>query len=184
MKRTVPALPAHRAAADPLRRAAPAGHDPAAGPLARTAGPMPAAQALDNAEELLDAVDTRPEDRVLIVGGGSADLLCASLRRGCRAATGVTAPPRHPEPAEVVLAPRVASVEEAAAIARSAHRALAAGARSGRLALALLGAATATVTRHLAGGLRAGGYDRVRVRARARGGLLVTCRLQFPGAAR
>ncbi|MFT8246864.1 hypothetical protein [Roseomonas sp. BN140053] len=134
-------------------------------------------------EELLDATGTGAADRVLIVGGSGAELLCASIRRGCRAATGTTVPPRHPDPAEVVLAPRVSSVEEAVAIAAGARRALAAGAGPGRLALALLGQTAAAAAARLVLGLRAAGFAGIRLRGRAAGGLLVTCRLQPPEVA-
>ena len=56
-------------------------------------------------DELLEATKVGSEDRVLIIGSSSVDLLCASVRRGCRSAMGVAVSPRHPEPVEVVLAP-------------------------------------------------------------------------------
>jgi len=122
--------------------------------------PRPAAEA---GTRLLDAVAATPADRVLVVGGGTADLLCASIRRGCRAATGVAAAPLHPEPAEVVLAPAVATLAQAEAIAACACRALRHGAPGGRLAIRLLGA-EAGAARALCLRLVALGYAAVRRR--------------------
>lgn len=126
-------------------------------------------------DDLLAAAAAGPEDRVLVVGGRRrADLLCAALRRGCRSALGVDGPQRRSEPADVVLAPGVASAEEAASVAESAKRALAAagaaGARGGRLALRLLGTGVAALGRDVSRLLLARGFERVRPRARAASG--------------
>ncbi|MFP5465862.1 MAG: hypothetical protein ACLGHR_14000, partial [Gammaproteobacteria bacterium] len=71
----------------------------------------------------------------------------------------------HPEPADLVLAPAIASESMALPIARSARRALAAG---GRLVLALPGEAAAApraLARAIGRALRAEGFRRIRLRA-------------------
>src|SRR5690349_672420 len=78
------------------------------------------------APDLLDEAAAGPGDRVLIIGAPSAELLCGALRHGCRAALEVVGPPAHPEAADVVVAPRVATEAEANAVATCARRALAA----------------------------------------------------------
>ncbi|WP_419899163.1 hypothetical protein [Roseomonas sp. USHLN139] len=126
---------------------------------------------------LLDVVDASTEDRVLVVGGSTAELLCASIRRGCRAATGVCRPPGHPEAAEVVVAPRVASLEQAEAIACCARKALRQGGHDGRLAMRLRGAPP-RLARRLIARLQALGYAGLRLRRGAGAALVVTGR--FP----
>jgi hypothetical protein len=126
----------------------------------------------DPARALLDAVRAGPQDRVLVVGGGSAELLCASIRRGCRSAMGCNLPPLHPAPADAVLAPRVRDAEEAIGIAGCARRALMGG-RHGRLALRLAGQDAAAAARAVARRLAALGYDRIRCRSIG-GAMLVT----------
>lgn len=121
---------------------------------------------------LLDEVEASAEDRVLVVGGTTADLLCASVRRGCRSAMGVAKAPAHPEAAEVVVAPRVCSLEQAEEIAFCARKALLHGAHEGRLAMRLLGVGTARLAGGLVRRLNALGYAGVRLR-RARGDALV-----------
>ncbi|RMI25137.1 hypothetical protein EBE87_11075 [Pseudoroseomonas wenyumeiae] len=120
---------------------------------------------------LLDEVGASAEDRVLIVGGTTADLLCASVRRGCRSAIGVAKAPAHPEAAEVVVAPRVCSLEQAEEIAFCARKALLHGSHEGRLAMRLPGAGEARLG-GLVARLKALGYVRVRLR-HARGDALV-----------
>ncbi len=108
---------------------------------------------------------------MLLVRGGPA-LLCSALRHGCRTAMTVATPPRHPEPADLVLAPRIETPEEAVEVAASASRALP---RGGRLALLLKGGAVAAV-RGVRRRLHAYGFARVRRRAAADGGVLLLCR--------
>ncbi|WP_159993840.1 hypothetical protein [Roseomonas sp. 18066] len=121
---------------------------------------------------LLDAVDAAREDRVLVLGRPSLALVCASARRGCLAAMGSAVPPAHPDPAEVVLAPRVADAAEAEGIALAARRALRGGARQGRLAMRLMGRGAVARARAVALRLAALGFCQVRVR-RAGGQVLV-----------
>lgn len=126
---------------------------------------------------LLDEAAARPDDRVLIIGAPNADLLCDALRHGCRSALEVVRPPTHPDPAEIVVAPRVASETEAVAIALCAQRALAASGSGGRVALSLLGQAARSLARSLVNRLRAYGFERIRLRAQAEGDLLLVCLL-------
>jgi antitoxin (DNA-binding transcriptional repressor) of toxin-antitoxin stability system len=130
--------------------------------------PMP-----DPEDALLDAVAAGRDDRVLVLGRPSLELVCASARRGCRAALGSALPPAHPGPAEVVLAPRVRDAAEAESIAQSARRALQAGLRGGRLAMRLPGRGALARGRALALRLAALGFSEVRLR-RAGGAVLVT----------
>ncbi|UPG71416.1 hypothetical protein MVG78_12620 [Roseomonas gilardii subsp. gilardii] len=132
------------------------------------------------AGDLLDAVETQPHDRVLIIGGGSADLLCAAVRRGCRAAVCLTEPPAHPVAAEVVVAPGLRSEEEALSVARSARRALADATSGGRLALRLLGERARGVALSLVRRLRGQGFRAVHVASGPDGAVVVTCRLHAP----
>ncbi|MCO6419700.1 hypothetical protein JYK14_26550 [Siccirubricoccus sp. KC 17139] len=120
-------------------------------------------------EELLTAAGAGPKDRVLVIGGRGVDAMCAALRRGCRSVLGLATPQRHPEAADLVVAPRIASAEAADAIAECARRALPAG---GRLAL---GFSAAGLARGLAGRLKAYGFARARLRAQAEGGALLLC---------
>ncbi|MDB5377666.1 MAG: hypothetical protein JWR00_2112 [Rubritepida sp.] len=126
--------------------------------------------------DLLDLVEARPEDRLLLVHGGP-ELLCSALRHGCRSAVSLAVPPRHPEAADLVVAEDVASQAEAVAVAESARRALG---RDGRLALMLRGAAAKTA-RALRLRLHEYGFSRVRRQAGANGAVLLLCRY---GAAR
>lgn len=136
-------------------------------------------------DEALAAAGAGPEDRVLVLGTGGAEVLCAALRRGCRAATGVVAPQRHPEPADVVVAPRVATREEALAVADCARRALRGAACRGRLAIGLAGARIGSLARMIGRVTAAHGFTRARLRARAEGGVLLVCDLAaLPGPAR
>ncbi|TCH97473.1 hypothetical protein EJV46_15205 [Roseococcus sp. SYP-B2431] len=121
--------------------------------------------------DLLDLAEARPGDRLLLVHGGP-ELLCSALRHGCRSAVSLAAPPRHPEPADLVIAEGVASQAEAVAVAESARRALG---RGGRLALTLRGAA-AQAARRLVRSLHEYGFSRVRRRAGLDGVVLLLCR--------
>ena len=139
--------------------------------------PPPAAPGGD--AQLLDEAAAGPGDRVLIIGATSAELLCGALRHGCRAAQEATLPPLRPEPADVVVAPHVGSEEAGAALASCARRALAESAAGGRLALLLRpGTGARALARRLARRLRDYGFERIRLRARAEGDLLLVCRLQ------
>lgn len=132
-------------------------------------------------EDLFDAAGAAPNDRVLVVGGERAEILCAALRRGCRSAIGVVAPERHPAPADLVLAPRVATVEQAAAIGECARRAMSdAPQRRGRLALGLIGAGAAALGRTIARRLRDYGFNRARLRAGEAGGVVLVCDFVIP----
>jgi hypothetical protein len=133
-----------------------------------------------NSAHLLDEAGAGPEDRVLIIGAPDAELLCEALRHGCRAASEVMTPPAHPEPANVVVAPRVATEADAAAVASCARRALAAGGLGGRLALSLLGRGGRALALTLVDRLRAYGFERITLRARAEGELLLVCFLSRP----
>jgi hypothetical protein len=126
---------------------------------------------------LLDEVGASTDDRVLVVGGTTADLLCASVRRGCRSAMGVARAPAHPEAAEVVVAPRVCSLEQAEEIAVCARKALLHGTHEGRLAMRLRGAGTTGLARSLVLCLKALGYVRVQLRQTRDQTLVVTGRL-------
>jgi len=128
---------------------------------------------------LLDEAAAGPEDRVLIIGAPDAELMCDALRHGCRSAVELSAPPRRPEAADIVLAPRVVTKEQAGAIVHCARLALAA-ARSGRLAIGL---ATRAMARELTARLRDYGFNRIRLRARAEGDLLLLCRMPEPARA-
>lgn len=129
------------------------------------------------AAQLLDEAAAGPDDRVLIVGAPSAELLCEALRHGCRTAQEAAVPPKRPEPADVVVAPRIASEEDAMAVASCARRALADSPRGGRLALLVLGAGARALARSMVGKLRDYGFERIRLRARAEGDLLLVCRM-------
>ncbi|MBW6400621.1 hypothetical protein KPL78_22370 [Roseomonas sp. HJA6] len=133
--------------------------------------------------DMLDAADAVPQDRVLVIGGQNAELLCASLRRGCRSAIAVVGPAPLPEPADLVLAPRVATADQAAAIGAQARRAILAGARHGRLAIGLIGAGALALGRAAARRLRDYGFARARLRARAEGGILLLCDFDAPAPA-
>jgi hypothetical protein len=126
---------------------------------------------------LLDEVGASTDDRVLVVGGTTADLLCASVRRGCRSAMGVAKAPAHPEAAEVVIAPRVSSLEQAEEIAFCARKAFRQGTHEGRLAVRVLGIGAVRLARALASRLTMLGYARVRLRRSKDHGLVVTGRL-------
>jgi hypothetical protein len=128
-------------------------------------------------DEILAAAAAGPEDRVLVLGGERADLLCAALRRGCRSAIGLVAPERHPAPADVVVAPRVTTEADALAVADCARRALRGAARKGRLAIGLVGAGAGSLAQALGRGLLAYGFTRARLRARAEGGVLLLCEM-------
>lgn len=132
------------------------------------------------AGDLLDAVETQPHDRVLIIGGSSADLLCATVRRGCRSATCLTDPPAYPAAAEVVVAPHLHSEDEALSVARSARHALADGASGGRLALRLLGEKARSAALSLVRRLRSDGFRAVHAASGPDGAVVVTCRLRTP----
>ncbi|MFC0409116.1 hypothetical protein [Roseomonas elaeocarpi] len=127
-------------------------------------------------DDLLDATGAGPQDRVLIVGGSGADLLCASVRRGCRSAVGMARPSTHPEPADVVLAPDVRTAEDASSVAASARRALIAGRQGGRLALRLL-AGGAPLVGEVVRRLQQQGFAGIRATMSSGRGLVLTCRL-------
>lgn len=134
-------------------------------------------QSAEDEGGLLDDVAASTEDRVLVVGGTTADLLCASVRRGCRSAIGVSRAPLHPDAAEVVVAPRVASLDQATEIACCARKALSHGTHEGRLAMRLPGIRTLGLAAGLVRQLKALGYARIHLR-RARGdSIVVTGRL-------
>ncbi len=133
---------------------------------------MPMAVTANRSDILLDAVGAGPADRVLVLGRAGSAALLAAAHRGCRGGAAHVAPPAHPEPAEVVLAPAVASAEAGDAVARCARRALTEG---GRLAVGLVGTASAALARSLVASLRAYGFERVRLRGNAEGATLV-CR--------
>ncbi|MBK1661330.1 hypothetical protein [Paracraurococcus ruber] len=124
---------------------------------------------------LLDEAAAGPDDRVLILGAPSAELLCAALRHGCRAAQEARTPPKHPDPADLVVAVVGAAAPDAAAIATCARRALA-DSRAGRLAVLL--PAAGALARSVIARLRSLGFGRIRRRPRADGALLLVCRLQ------
>lgn len=148
-----------------------------AAPLPTAAAPPPASLRGHADAGLLDEATAAPDDRVLIIGALGPDLLCDALRHGCRAALEVVAPPAHPEPADVVIAPGVAGEAAASAVALCAKRALGAGKPDGRLALSLLGRDARTLARRLVDRLRGYGFARIRLRARPNGGLLLVCLL-------
>ena len=144
-------------------------------PLPPEAPPQPPPAPPGGDAQLLDEAAAGPADRVLIIGATSAELLCEALRHGCRAAQEATLPPLRPEPADVVVAPHIGSEEAGAALASCARRALAASPAGGRLALLLRPGLSA---RRLARRLRDYGFERIRLRARAEGDLLLVCRMQ------
>ncbi|MCQ4161491.1 hypothetical protein NON00_16350 [Roseomonas sp. GC11] len=114
--------------------------------------------------QLLAEAALRAEDRVLIIGPRGAGLLCAAIRQGCRSGAEAISPPAHPEPADLVLAPAVASEAAALSVARCAGRALAAGGQGGRLVLALLGQGARALARSARACLRAEGFRQIRLR--------------------
>lgn len=128
-------------------------------------------------DDLLVIVDAGPEDRVLVLGGDRADLLCAALRRGCRSAVGLVGPQRHPEAADVVIAPRVDTQEEALAVAECAKRALRGAVWRGRLAICIVGTEAWSLARSVGGCLVTYGFTRTQMCARAEGGILLVCEL-------
>lgn len=133
---------------------------------------MPSTRRLPAATpSLLGAVRAGAHDRILVIGAPSraADLMGDAIRRGCRGAAAFAAPPARPEPAEVVVAPRVETAEAGLAVAACARRALR---RGGRLVMRALGAGAAGI----AASLRDYGFERVRLRAQAEGDLLLVCR--------
>jgi len=130
----------------------------------------------ENDGGLLDEVGASTDDRVLVVGGTTADLLCASVRRGCRSAMGVAKAPAHPEAAEVVIAPRVSSLEQAEEIAFCARKAFRNATHEGRLAIRVLGIGALRMARGLAACLKALGYAGIRLRRSKGQGLVVTGR--------
>jgi hypothetical protein len=160
-----------------LKTRSPAPHRPGRqveAPTAPAPSPMPAGPTL------LEAVGAGPADRVLAVGAGAdAEVICAALRRGCRGAAVHPCPPPHPEPVEVVIAPRVEDEGAALAALACGRRALGAG---GRMALRLLGKGAFALARALAAQLRRDGFERVRLRAQAEGDLLLVCRRLGGGA--
>jgi hypothetical protein len=126
-------------------------------------------------DALLEAAEARPDERLLVIGGPHAELLCAALRRGCCSALCIATPQRCSEPADLVLVPRVGTPEEAQSAAACARRALASGATRGRLVMGFAGAGALAICCKAARGLRAYGFTRARLRARAEGGVLVCC---------
>jgi hypothetical protein len=124
-------------------------------------------------DDLLGAVSVGSNDRVLVIGDAAADTLCDAMRRGCRSGSAFRTAPAHPEPVEVVIAPAIRTEEVGQAVAACARRALPAG---GRLALRAIGQGAVEVARKVAERLRAYGFERVRLRGRAEGAL-VLCRL-------
>ena len=144
-------------------------------PAARTGHPWPPSLrsqgvARSDAGDLLGAVAAGSGDRVLFIGEAGGELLCEALHRGCRGGAAFRAAPAHPDPVEVVVAPAIRTEEAGRAVADCARRALPAG---GRLALRLIGAGAAGLARSIAARLRAYGFERVRRRGQAEGGLLV-----------
>lgn len=125
-----------------------------------------------NGNDLLDAVTAGPGDRVLVIGASAADTLCDAMRRGCRGGSALRAPPAHPDPVEVVVAPAIRTEEAGQAVVDCAHRALGAG---GRVALRAMGQGAAELARQIADRLRIHGFKRVRTRGQAEGAL-VFCR--------
>lgn len=129
---------------------------------------------------LLDAATAGPDDRVLILGAPTAELLCEALRHGCRSALEIAMPPPRPEPADVVVAPALRSAEAAMAVVACARRALGGNPRGGRLALSLAGTGARALAAAIRRQLRAAGFQGIRL-AGAGDGLLLVGRL--PGAA-
>ncbi|MBR0653454.1 hypothetical protein [Plastoroseomonas arctica] len=150
-------------------------------PVAALASPRPSharrsAAHPPPAASLLDEAEAGPEDRVLIVGAASVDLLCDAMRHGCRGAIEAVTPSMHPEPADVVVAPRVATEAEAVAVLTCASRALGQRPQGGRLAVLLPGAPARGIARVITARLHALGFTRIRLRALAEGGLMLVCR--------
>ncbi|MCU0502817.1 MAG: hypothetical protein MUC51_13825 [Anaerolineae bacterium] len=133
-------------------------------------------------DDLLEAAVAGPEDRVVAIGGERADLLCAALHRGCRSAIGMVVAERHPEPADIVVASRVTTQEQALAAAECARRALRGAVRRGRFALGLVGADAASLARSLQWGLVGYGFTRPLLWPRVNGGLLLVCEFRADGA--
>ncbi|MBL6082688.1 hypothetical protein JMJ56_32510 [Belnapia sp. T18] len=127
---------------------------------------------------LLDALGVNETDRVLVLGCSCIEVLCDAVRHGCRTASEALTPPKRPEPADVVVAPRVTSEGEAIAIAESGRRALMAGGQGGLLALVLAGAQPLSIAQSISGRLRAFGFRRIRIRRQANGHFLLMCNLR------
>ncbi|MBL6081234.1 hypothetical protein JMJ56_24880 [Belnapia sp. T18] len=101
------------------------------------------------------------------------------MRHGCRAASEALTPPKRPEPADVVVAPRITSEAEAIAIAESGRRALIANGQGGLLALILAGAQPLSIAQSISGRLRAYGFRRIRLKHQANGQFLLICNLRL-----
>ncbi|HEY4252409.1 MAG TPA: hypothetical protein VGM87_14450 [Roseomonas sp.] len=133
---------------------------------------MPSTRRLPAANpSLLGAVRAGAHDRILVIAASAraADVMGDAIRRGCRAAAAFVSPPAHPEPAEVVVAPRVETTEAGLAVAACARRALR---RGGRLVMRAASAGAAGIV----AAIRDDGFERVRLRAQAEGDLLLVCR--------
>jgi len=120
-------------------------------------------------DPLLDLVGPLAGARVLVIGHGAIETLCALLRRGCAAATemrpGDCLMPEH-DSADAVLVPRIASAAAAEDAIMRAARALTQG---GHVALR---DATSLLRGPIAALLRRHGFSGLRVRATGAGTLI------------
>ncbi|MDR3537756.1 MAG: hypothetical protein P4L71_14760 [Acetobacteraceae bacterium] len=140
--------------------------------------PAPASPGNDPALALLDGLTGLEDERVLILGHGAVELMCALIRGGCQEVTELRSCDR-PEPhvADLVLVPQLASVEQAAMIAGHARRALV---PTGRIVLGAPGHLAVPVSRVL----RLHGFSGLRRRDGAGGSVLSACLPAFSLAAR
>lgn len=141
--------------------------------------PQPFAPIVDaQRPTLLDKIGVTQADRVLVLGLPSIELMCDAVRHGCRGACEALTPPKRPEPADVVVVPRVASAVEALILADCAWKALAASADDGRLALVLSGSDPLVIARSVTERLRAYGFSRIRLSPWIEGQFLLLCNMR------
>ncbi len=138
----------------------------------------PPSPADDPALALLDGLTDLDGERALILGHGAVELMCALIRGGCEEVTELRSVDR-PEPrvADLVLVPRLASLEQAAMIAGHARRALV---PTGRIVLGVTGHLAAPVMRVL----RLHGFSALHRRDGAGGSVLSACLPDFSLSAR
>lgn len=87
--------------------------------------PHPSQPEPDLTQSLLDAAGPLGRSHALVIGHDTLDVLCSLIRRGCGAAAEMGFGGRLPaEPTEIVLVPRIAHLDEAAAAIRLARRTL------------------------------------------------------------
>lgn len=132
----------------------------------------------DPALALLDGLTGLERDRVLIIGHGAVELMCALIRGGCQEVTELRRGDR-PEAgiADLVLVPQLASADQAAIVIGHARRALL---PTGGVVIGTPGHLATTLTRTL----RLFGFSALHRRDAASGSVLSACLPLFAGAGR